>query len=109
MVIANNKYKNNFDYNLSILLLNRTPHLHNEFMIIQENEEIFAPTASIYYEYYDTINELENKLSDYTNEIQCIVSTNGFYKNSFNLGESQRPSLTDYPDHIDTMAFLENL
>ena len=109
MIIDNNKYKNNFDYNLSILLLNRTPHLHNEFMILQENEGIFSPTACIYYEYYDTINTLENKLSVYNNEIQCIVSTNKFYKNSFHLGESQCPSLTDYPDHIDTMAFLENL
>lgn len=109
MVIDNNKYKNNFDYNLSILLLNRTPHLHNEFMIIQESEGIFTPTASIYYEYYDTIEQLENKLSDYNNDIQCIVSTNGFYKNSFNLGESQRPCLTDYPDHVDSMAFLEGL
>jgi hypothetical protein len=37
-----NKYKNNFDYNYAVLLLNKTHFLHNDFLMIREINRFFT-------------------------------------------------------------------
>lgn len=103
-IIHHNKYKNNFDYNCTILLLNKTPHFANEFFILQERQEITSRIATIHYEFYSSEKDLQKKLKSKENEIQCIVG-----KNHIPFGQSQEPTLTDYADNIDTMKFLDNL
>lgn len=103
-ISQHNKYKNNFDYNLTILLMNKTPHLHNDFFILQEKQRaITSPIATLYYEFYSSDNDLEEKLSGNEKDIQCIVG-----KDFIPFGNSQEPSLFDYSDQIDTMEFLLN-
>ena len=51
-VIENNKYKNNFDYNLSIYLLNKEKHWHNDFLIMKESNYIASPCAVLFFEFY---------------------------------------------------------
>ncbi|MEI7801459.1 MAG: acyl-CoA reductase [Bacteroidota bacterium] len=99
-----NKYKNNFDYNLTILLMNKTPHLHNEFFILQENQKTVSPIATIYYEFYTPENDLKEKLSVNEKDIQCIVG-----KNYIPFGKAQEPSLSDYADQIDVLNFLSGI
>ena len=55
----------------------------------------------LYYEYYD---DLDDVLFDFS-KIQCIISKANDNKSVF-FGESQRPSLHDYADNIDTIDFL---
>ncbi len=100
-IIQHNKYKNNFDYNLTILLLNKTEHLHNEFFILQEKQQIVSPVATVYYEFYSSEKDLKEKLSMSENEIQCIVG-----KDFIPFGTAQEPSLFNYADDIDSMKFL---
>jgi hypothetical protein len=45
---------------------------------------------------------MEKKLDE--NKIQCIVGK-GFTP----FGMAQQPSLTDFPDGVDTLAFLKKL
>ena len=99
-----NKYKNNFDYNCTILLMNKTPHFANEFLILQESEAIASRIATVHYEFYKSESDLNEKLSARKNDIQCIIG-----KKYIPFGQSQEPSLVDYADNIDTMKFLSEL
>ncbi|MFN0275851.1 MAG: acyl-CoA reductase [Chitinophagales bacterium] len=105
-VIDNNKYKNNFDYNRAILLLNQTPHLTNDFFMLVESDKIFSPLSLLYYEFYSSKSELEEKINAIHDDLQCVVaSTEG----NTPFGKTQFPELTDYADHVDTMEFLQKL
>lgn len=103
-IIQHNKYKNNFDYNYTILLMNKTPHFANEFLILQEKKQIASRVATVHYEFYNSEKDLQEKLLFSENEIQCIVG-----KNFIPFGKSQEPSLNEYADNIDTMNFLSRL
>ncbi len=103
-IIQHNKYKNNFDYNCTILLMNKTPHFANEFLILQEKQQIASRVATVHYEFYTSENDLKEKLISCENEIQCIVG-----KNYIPFGKSQEPTLFDYADNIDTLKFLSSM
>jgi hypothetical protein len=98
-----NKYKNNYDYNLAIHILNRKFYMANESIILLENPSIFSPVSQLNYEFYLEKNELVKQLETLS-DVQCIVGK-GFVP----FGQAQVPSLTDYADGIDTMNFLTTL
>lgn len=103
------KYMNNYDYNRTLLLMNSTPHLSNNFLMISENESLASPIAVLHYETYKTAEELQAKLMAHQDKTQCIVSrksalTEGFSPIAF--GHTQQPGLSDYADGVDTLKFL---
>ncbi|WP_317195976.1 aldehyde dehydrogenase family protein [Litoribacter ruber] len=108
-VINHHKYRNNYDYNKSIYLVNQQPHLDNGFLLLTKGEGLVSPISVLYYEIYEDQQELESKLSSYTDKIQCVVSKEGQLKNSLPFGDAQCPGLEDYADNVDTMAFLIDL
>ena len=108
-VLDNNKYKNNYDYNLSINMLNQNTHYTNNFLILKEDSSLFSPTSVIHYEYYDSSSELEKILNSFKDQLQCIVGKPSIYSNCIDFGKSQTPEINDYSDGIDTMKFLTNL
>jgi len=97
-------YKNSYDYYRSILLLNNTPHLASDFMMVEENEKLFSPIGTLYFEYYKDKGDLANWLDNAKDDIQCIIG-----KDYLDFGSSQKPRLWDYADGVDTMAFLSQL
>ena len=107
-VVNNFKYLNNYNYHKTILLLNHEPFKDNGFFILKENKKIAAPIACLHYEYYKEIEGLRMELSKNIDWIQCIVSDLNF-KNAIPFGESQKPSLFQYADEIDTLEFLISL
>lgn len=102
-----NKYKNNFDYNFTLYILNQMPHLNNGCLLLREDPSLQARIASAHYEYYDDLYELDQLLSKKTEEIQCVVGNVKLsdYK-VLPFGKSQEPTLNDYPDGEDVMQFL---
>ncbi|SHJ61648.1 Acyl-CoA reductase (LuxC) [Reichenbachiella agariperforans] len=98
------KYRNNYDYNKSIYLVNREPHLDNEFLLVRESEELVSPISVLYYQYYESHAELERYLQAHESKIQCVVG-----QEYIPFGQAQLPSLEDYADGVDTMAFLSRL
>ncbi len=104
-----NKYANNYDYNRSIYLLNRIPHLDNGFCILKEDEKISSPIGVIYYQYYNNLNHLKKYSTLNREQIQCIVSNNKFIEEALDPGMSQKPELWDYADNVDTITFLINI
>lgn len=102
-----NKYANNYDYQRSMLLMNRIEHLDTGFVLLNENTEITSPIGVVNYEYYSEINDLENILNKNSERIQCIVGNK--IQNAIPFGKAQEPELWDYADNVDTMKFLSQL
>jgi hypothetical protein len=97
------KYKNNYDYQLSIILLNNIYYMTNGTTLLTENTGLFSPISQVFYEFYDTIETLEDRLENNT-DIQCVEGP-GYLP----FGQSQAPGLFQYADGIDTMSFLLTL
>ena len=100
---THNKYKNNYDYNLAILILNKEVYMSNDSILLVENASPFSRIGQLNYEYYTNADELRLKLL-IDERIQCVVGKHGIP-----FGGAQCPGINDYADGIDTMEFLLNL
>lgn len=96
------KYRNNYDYNLSIQIMNNRFYMTNESTLLVENESFFSPISQLNYSFYDNKKALLESLKS-SKEIQCIAGLN------LPLGMAQKPGLMDYADSMDTMRFLSGL
>lgn len=106
-LMEHNKYKNNYDYNRSIYLLNGTPHYANDCVMVLEDDSLLSRIAALHYETYSDWASLEETLFAQLNAIQCIVSNAPIGAHAVvPFGESQHPQLQDYADGVDTLAFL---
>lgn len=103
------KYFNNYEYNKSILLVNREEHLDNGFLLLQQNEKLFSPLTMVYFEEYSDLEEVSGALLEKQSEIQCVVSHLELSVPTVSFGNSQYPGLSDYADGVDVMDFLTRL
>ncbi len=101
--IDHHKYKNNFDYNLTLLIMNSKPYMTNDSTILVENETIFTPVSQVHYTFYENKNVLLEELKCNEN-IQCIAA-----ETQVPFGKTQEPGLFDYADGKDVMQFLLSL
>jgi hypothetical protein len=97
------KYKNNYDYNLALHILNKKYYMTNDSILLIEDTALFSPISQLNYEFYSNREKLIESLSE-EKDLQCIVG-----KGFIPFGMSQSPSLKDYADGIDTLQFLCNL
>lgn len=107
-VMNHQKYINNYDYNKAVYLMNLEQLLENGFLLLKEDKHYASPIATLFYEKYTNISSLQERFTEDKELIQCIVS-NGSFPNSITFGQAQIPSLRDYADGIDTIAFLNNI
>ncbi|GAB2479237.1 acyl-CoA reductase [Hymenobacter qilianensis] len=108
-VLEQNRYQNNYDYNKSILLVNRVPHLDNGFVLLTESAQLVSPISVVHYGTYRDEADLQQQLAQVAEQTQCLVSAGGLFPGSFAFGQAQCPSVSDYADGVDTMAFLTAL
>jgi hypothetical protein len=109
-IILHTKYKNNFDYNYALFLLNKVDFKANGCILLREDGSLQSPIAGLYYEYYREEAELAQELLSREAEIQLVVSSLALPEiKVFGFGEAQQPALDDYADGVDTMAFLEQV
>lgn len=104
-IIDKAKYANNYDYNKAVYLMSEFDILENGFFMIKEDESYASPIATVFYEKYNDLETLKEKLEADKNQIQCIVS-NGCIENEINFGHTQKPQLWDYADSVDSVKFL---
>lgn len=97
------KYKNNYDYNLALHLLNKKFYMTNGSVLVVEEPALFSPISQLNYEFYTDKKILAEQLLQ-NPDMQCLIS-----KDHIPFGGAQSPSLIDYADGIDTMAFLRDL
>lgn len=109
-IMNHSKYRNNFDHNLAIFILNRFPYVNNGSVLLVEDERLISPIGCLYFSRYNSADQLELELISRQNEIQCVVSNIDFEKiEAVKIGEAQSPSLVDYADGVDTMRFLTSI
>jgi hypothetical protein len=96
------KYKNNYDYRLSLAILNKLQYMTNDCLLLLQDDSPFSPIAVLHYAYYQ---HAETRLLAMEKEnLQCVVG-----RNFLPFGKSQLPGLLDYADGEDTMQFLRSL
>jgi len=105
-VIFYEKYSNNYDYNKAVFLMSNFKLLDNEFLTIKEDASYSSPISSVFYEYYEDLNEIKLRLENDAEQIQCIVASEDIILGSIPFGQTQKPNLWDYADNVDTLEFL---
>ncbi|KEO73881.1 acyl-CoA reductase [Anditalea andensis] len=108
-IIHHHKYRNNYDYNKSIYLVNQQPHLDNGFLLLTKNSSLVSPIAVLYYELYENEEAVMQAIESEEDKIQCKVSRLGLIPGSIPFGEAQNPKVNEYADNVDTMEFLAGL
>lgn len=104
-VIHYEKYANNYDYNKAVFLMSNFKLLDNGFLTLKEDSSYASPISSVFYEFYENIEDLQTRLEAEAEQIQCIVS-NDLVQNSIAFGQTQNPQLWDYADNVNTITFL---
>lgn len=98
-----NKYKNNYDYQLALLILNKSYYMTNGSIILHESTSPFSPISQLHYTFYKDEEAAASSLLGHA-DIQCVVG-----KKWLPFGQAQQPGLTDYADGVDTLQFLLSL
>lgn len=94
------KYKNNYDYVLATMIINKHYYMTNGSILLLESKPVFSPISQLNYEFYtDKATVLESLQQN--EDIQAITG-----KDHIPFGDAQQPTLTDYADGVDTMQFL---
>lgn len=111
-VANHHKYRNNYDYNKSILLVNHVDHKDNGFLLLQESDALVSPISVLFTESYESLDECVNQLYEMEDKIQCVVGKEAVITNAGSVvpfGQAQQPAVWDYADGVDTMKFLHDL
>lgn len=96
------KYRNNLDYNLTLQILNRRFYMTNDSILLTEDASPFSPIGQLHYRFVGRDDRISDLLD--RDRIQCIVG-----RGHTPFGRAQSPGLEDYPDGVNTMAFLRSL
>lgn len=107
-IINVKKYENNYDYNKAIYLMSLFKIQDNGFVMLKEDPSYASPIATVFYEFYDSYENLLIKLEAEKEAIQCIVCNENDL-NFVKFGQTQQPKLWDYADGVDTFRFLLNI
>jgi hypothetical protein len=97
-----NKYKNNYDYRLSLAILNKLFYMTNDCLLLLQNDSPFSPISVLHYAFYK--NRSNWVVPGENENLQCVVG-----RDFLPFGKSQEPGLRDYADGVDTMKFLQEL
>ncbi|MCX7744248.1 MAG: acyl-CoA reductase [Flavobacteriales bacterium] len=109
-IILHHKYHNNYDYQKAILLINNQSFFDGGFVLLKEDESLHAPVSVINLSFYSTLQQVLSTILRDAENIQCIVSAHPMPPlQTIQPGNTQQPSLTDYPDGVDVMKFLKEL
>ncbi len=98
----NNKYKNNYDYRLSLAILNKQYYMSNECLLLLEDDSPFSPISVLHYRFVKNGEDPMALLEK--DQLQSVTGGN-----FVPFGKNQEPALGDYADGVDTMKFLRLL
>jgi len=111
-VSTHHKYRNNYDYNYALFLLNREEFMAGKHILLKEDKSYISRISCLHFERYNDNGELVNHLMLDEDFIQCICTRDGKLTRlpgEVVFGDSQKPTLSDYADGVDIMDFLSHL
>lgn len=94
------KYKNNYDYQLALLIINKQYYMTNGSLLLVEQPSLFAPISTVHYSYYTDEAAIREELRNHPG-VQCRVGVGGLP-----FGKAQVPDFLDFADGVDTLKFL---
>ena len=104
-IVNYDRYANNYEYNKAVYLMSLFDIRENGFLMLKEDKSYSSPISSLFYEYYEDLEQLKEKLNTDSDKIQCVTSDISDL-NGVPLGDTQNPQLWDYADNVDTLQFL---
>jgi hypothetical protein len=107
-VINNSKYANNYEYYRAIYLMNGDSFLDNNFLLLKKSKELFSPIGVLYFDEYESMDEVLDFINLNKENLQCVVS-DSLSNSGVKFGQTQRPTFLDFADGIDTLDFLQNI
>lgn len=109
-VINHKPYENNYLYNKSFMVMNNEAFMDTGFFMVRKSDTLASPIAMLHYSYYSSDQALAAELDKNWEAIQCVVGVPEAHERVEVMpGNAQQPSLWDYPDRVDIMAFLTSL
>jgi hypothetical protein len=100
--LDNHKYKNNFDFVLTVNMMNGEAYFNNDSLVISPGNSPFAGISNMKYAYYEHPDEAISALNP--DEVQVICG-HGYTP----FGQAQCPGFFDFADGVDTLKFLTGL
>lgn len=101
-------YSDNYLFQKTICHLSKKKYYDLGHSILIKSNSFFPPVSVIYFDTYNDISEVENFIENNDSRIQCVVSNLKISKRTIFFGQSQLPSLFDFPDGIDVLKFIES-
>ncbi|MEG1886440.1 MAG: aldehyde dehydrogenase, partial [Alistipes sp.] len=100
------KYRNNYVQTRTLLAMTGQSFVDLGTAVALEQCAFPTALSQIAYAHYRTIAEVEAWLSAHDTELQCVVSECVSHSRCVRFGCAQAPTLTDYADEKDVIAFL---
>ena len=105
-IAQHHQFNNNLEYQKAIHLMNQLFYMDAGTFLLVENQHYASPIGMIYYEYYDDINLVNRRLTEDADQLQYIACRDPRIARAEPFGRAQSPTLTDYPDGVDTFKWL---
>lgn len=102
----NPKFRNDYLRTRALLTMTRQPFVDLGCAVAVEQADFPASLSQVAYTRYRDLSEVEAWLEAHDEELQCVVSECVAHSRRVGFGEAQSPSLTDWPDDRDVMAWL---
>jgi hypothetical protein len=99
-LLEEHKYKHNYDYQLALLMMSRQLYMDAGGILLSENPVPFTAISHVHYQFYSpgTNPQWEDQ------NIQAVVG-----HRYLPFGSLQKPTLSQYADGVDSLAFLSAL
>lgn len=103
------KYHNNYRQTKALLTMTGRPHIDLGGAIAIEQSTFPTALSTLAYSHYRSLDEVQEWLTAHDRELQCVVASGLDHPRRVSFGQAQHPTLTDYPDAVDVVAFLETI
>ena len=107
--VLNPKYMNNYRRERAVAAMRGEEFVDTGFAVVTPGYEFPPELSRITCAEYDSTSQVTDWLDRHDDEIQCVVTDWLDHPRRAGLGRAQHPSLTDYPDGRDVMAFLASI
>lgn len=103
------KYLNNYRQTKALYTMQGSSYRDLGGALAVEQRAFPRALCVIAYTHYHTMEEVQCWLAEHDRELQCVVSRCCDHPRRVAFGAAQHPRLTDYPDAVDVVAFLETI
>lgn len=103
------KFRNNYLQTKAMCEMEGRPFIDLGGAVALQQSHFPHALSELSYAFYRSIDEVETWLDAHDRALQCVVSRVVTHPRRVDFGRAQHPALTDYPDAVDVVAFLERI